>query len=178
MNRWLARLKNEKYGDVNATKPTKPELDCPGDGFVGSVACIPVTIKKIEGATSHAEAVNDALAVGIDPDRDCWPHSSAMNGREIDVFMARLTRFTDRGLSYDDAESVADKLVFRDRDCDDRRCCLECTHLRKAALWRCSNCQRAGVAREGIPFELVMSLQHCPGFQHPIYSSGTKHEEI
>ena len=64
-----------------------------------------------------------------DPDRWAWPHSEAMNGREIDTFTARLARFTDKGLMLDDAEKLADKLVTRDRESDDRRLCLECVHL-------------------------------------------------
>ena len=31
------------------------------------------------------------------PDASCWPHSTAMNGAELDTFTARLARFTDRG---------------------------------------------------------------------------------
>ena len=52
-----------------------------------------------------------------------------MNGGEIDMFMARLTRFTSKGVNQSEAESLADKLVIRDRDSDDRALCLERTHL-------------------------------------------------
>lgn len=53
---------------------------------------------------------------GADPDRYCWPHSTAMNTREIDLFAARLAKFTDMGVPHADAEALADKLVLRDRE--------------------------------------------------------------
>jgi hypothetical protein len=83
-----------------------------------------------------------------DPDASCWPHSSAMNGAEIDTFAARLHQFTDKGLARNDGEALADKLVLRDRDQDDRRVCLECKHFvgHGAGSWRCGNWQAAGVA--------------------------------
>jgi len=132
---WLARLKkSECLPDPHPTKPTET-------GFVGFVAPILEPFQKSGGDPVSA---NDAPA----PDREawteraaiaeydggltrqdaealadsfCWPHSSAMNGAEIDTFTGRLARFTDRGLSLDDAERLADRLVIRDRDGDDRR---------------------------------------------------------
>jgi hypothetical protein len=60
---------------------------------------------------------HDSSGVVIeDPDRWCWPNSEAMTGREIDTFAARLTRFTDKGMGLDAAESVADRLMRRDRE--------------------------------------------------------------
>lgn len=93
-----------------------------------------------------------------------------MTGAEIDTFTARLVRFTDKGLTLDDGEVLADKLVTRDRESDDRRLCLECTHLTgyAAMAWQCRNWQRAGVAikaREaGLPDDLARKLQRCDGF--------------
>lgn len=99
-------------------------------------------------------------------DRSCWPHSSAMNSVEIGTFMARLERFTDKGMAYDEAEALADKLVQRDREGDDRRLCLECRHLQGAGRWRCGNWQQAGVAQQGLARDLVLMLQRCDGY-HP-----------
>lgn len=107
--------------------------------------------------------------VGIDdPERWCYPHSTAMTGSEIDAFTARLARFTDKGLTTDDGEALADKLVTRDRESDDRRLCLECLHLAGyAGSWQCRNWQRAGVAIKardaGLPGDLVRTLQRCDG---------------
>lgn len=105
-----------------------------------------------------------------DPDRWCWPHSTAMTGSEIDLFAQRLARFTTKGVIQSDAESIADKLVIRDREAGDRRLCLECTHLGGygRTSWRCNNWQRSGIAirqRDNqLPAELVQQLQRCDGF--------------
>ena len=118
---WLARLKKiETVPQQGATEPTKL-------AYVGSVAPDIAPIQKTNG---DLQAANDpAPAAVADPDRWCWPHSTAMNTGEIDTFTARLARFTDKGLSLDDSEALADKLVLRDRESDDRRLCLECAHL-------------------------------------------------
>lgn len=113
-------------------------------------------------------AANDATppdpAPSTDPDGWCWPHSQAMNTVEIDTFMARLGRFTDKGVSHDEAERLADALVSRDREGDDRRLCLECAHLQGAGRWRCGNWQQADVARDALARDLVLMLQRCAGF--------------
>lgn len=94
-----------------------------------------------------------------------------MTGAEIDTFTARLVRFTDRGLTLDDAEWLADKLVTRDREGDDRRLCVECVHLAgyAAGSWACRGWQRAGVAIRArdaqLPADLVRQLQRCEGFE-------------
>ena len=111
-----------------------------------------------------------SVAATEDPDRWCWPHSSAMNGAEIDTFAARLHQFTDKGLTHNDGEALADKLVVRDREQDDRRVCLECGHVtgHGAGSWHCGNWLVAGVASRSIdtqlPADLVGQLQRCDGF--------------
>ena len=175
---WLARLKKQSSPSTHATEPTKP-------GFVGFVAPILALVEKTGGdapaakdpAPTHAPdklraaslalgAVIVAADMAADPDRWAWPHSPAMNTAEIDRFTARLARFTDRGVILSDAECLADKLVIRDRERDDRAMCLECTHLHRAG--RCGNWQRAGVAIRArdafMPVDLVRQLQRCDGF--------------
>lgn len=89
-----------------------------------------------------------------------------MNGAEIDTFTARLARLTDKGLSLIDAEALADKLVIRDREADDRRVCLECVHLRHGG--RCGNWRAAQVASNAmdarLPGDFTAMLQRCGGF--------------
>ena len=93
-----------------------------------------------------------------------------MTGAEIDNFTARLARFTNKGLSLEDAEALADKLVTRDRESDDRRLCLECQHCtgQCAGLMRCGNWQRAGMGVRAsdahLSAALVYQLQRCDGF--------------
>ncbi len=88
-----------------------------------------------------------------------------MNGTEIDTFTARLARFTDQGRILADAEALADELVQRDREGDDRRVCLECLHLQRG---RCGNWQVAGIAIRSrdaqLPPDLILQLQRCDGF--------------
>ena len=177
---WLARLKKiDTAPTAEATEPTKP-------GFVGFVAPGMAPLQK---TGVDAPAANDpAQSVGLvftgkvatlassptpvlqDPDRWCWPHSQAMTGREIDTFTARLHHFSRRGLAEPEAERLADKLVTRDRDADDRRLCLECPHLAgRAGAWGCRNWQRAGVASKArdaqLPAALVIQPQRCDGFK-------------
>ncbi len=154
MGRWLARLKNEKGLNAHATKPTKPPQGVGKAGFVGFVASPPAYLHNLGAVDSGATK----------PDRWCWPHSLACNSKEINTFTARLVRFTDKGLSLADAESEADRLVIRDRECDDRRLCLECTHLQGTDRWRCGNWQAASVARDRLSRVLVLMLQRCGGF--------------
>lgn len=103
-----------------------------------------------------------------DPDRHCWPHSTAMNTAELDTMTARLARFTDKGMGLIEAERLADKLVLRDREGDDRRLCLECSHLQGHGRWRCGNWQAANVAPQGLAPDLVVMLQRCAGFKSAV----------
>ena len=155
---WLARLKKiDTAPTAEATEPTKP-------GFVGFVAPGMALLQK---TGADAPAANDAAP---DPDRWCWPHSQAMNTAEIDTFMARLARFTDKGMALEAAEELADRLVTRDREADDRRLCLECAHLAgRADAWECRNWQQAGIASKArdaqLPAALVIQPQRCDGFK-------------
>ena len=155
---WLARLKKiDTAPTAEPTEPTKP-------GFVGSVGARMAPVPKIR---SDSPAANGPA---LDPSRWCWPHSQVMTGPEIDTFTARLARFTDKGLGLDAAEALADKLVTRDRDPDNRRLCLECLHLSGGECrgWDCRNWQRAGLALKAkdaqLSTTLVYQLQRCDGF--------------
>ena len=191
MGRWLARLKSENTGDIQATKPTKPQQEEALVGFVGFVAPSPAPSKNTEREQAPAndapEVVNTTCEakreayeeravimehmVGIDRSEaerqaalQTWPNTQAMNPSEVEVFIARLARFTDKGLNLDDAERMADKLVFRDRVGDERRLCLECVHLQGDGRRRCDNWKRADVAEAALAPDLVLVLQRCPGF--------------
>lgn len=59
----------------------------------------------------------------------------AWSQREMDRFVFRAALFRRRGEPEARAEAVAERLVQRDRDRDDRRLCLECQHLQPA--YRC-----------------------------------------
>ena len=120
------------------------------------------TVATLAVAKAPDGAANDPTP---DPERWCWPHSAAMNGGEIDTFTQRLHQFSRRGLAALDAESLADKLVTRDRESDDRRLCLECSNLSRAGGWRCAQWQRAGLGTASLLADLVRQLQRCDSFK-------------
>lgn len=131
----------------------------------------PSTVGKVSAraptGTANPEAPSetpDTLATVYSTDLYTWPHSPAMNAREVDTFTARLTRFTDKGVKLLDAERLIDALVIRDREGDDRTLCLECAHLQGWRSWCCSNWKRADVIRGGLPRDLVLQLHRCGGF--------------
>jgi hypothetical protein len=155
---WLARLKkNEIAPHTEPTETTKTL----------SVVFVAPDMAPLH-KTGGNPAANDASP---DPDRWCWPHSSAMNGAEIDTLTTRQALFTDKGMSLDEAEALADKLVLRDRDADDRRLCLECSNFQghRTSAWRCGEWQRAGIAQQAkdaqLSAALVLQLQRCSGFK-------------
>jgi hypothetical protein len=165
---WLARLKNASSAETDATKAMKPRQAQPEAGFVGFVA---PTLAAFEKIKNYAVAVNDAVVTATDnPDRWSWPVSDAMNTVEIGTFMARMARFTTKGMTIADSEVLADKLVIRDRDQDDRKVCLECRHIagHGAGSWHCGNWQASVVAMRSrdaqLPADLVVQLQRCDGF--------------
>ena len=116
---------------------------------------------------AHRQAIRDhraellsLLARPPDPERWCWPHSDAMNGAELQQFANRAQQFTRRGITAD-AEAMADRLVIRDREQDDRRACLECNAYRRG---RCGNHRRAGLQTSEVGGDFAEHLQRCPAF--------------
>lgn len=186
--KWLERLKKTSTGTKHhPTKPTEP-------GFVGFVGTPLEPVQKSSSdpapanderhtITTDREAIEERAAIiefdgglsrcdaealaGLapDPDRHCWPHTLAMNTAELDLFTARVHLFIRHGLDTTESEKLADKLVARDRDEDERRLCLECRNLRRSGgLWRCGQPHRAGWAGADLPGDLVNLLQRCEGF--------------
>jgi len=178
----LANLQKPAAND--STPTTNVQADLPTADTKGlPTSDVLIDIGTIRPAGLSAKLLAASLAVDAqihaagqfdnsdeNSDRWCWPHSTAMTGSEIDLFTARLARFTTKGLTHGDAEPLADKLVIRDRDDDDRALCLECTYLAGygRTSWRCGNWQRAGVARQSsdvqLPAGLVFQLQRCNDF--------------
>lgn len=156
-----------KMGDYGLrADPVNPDFEGKPFGWAGSI--FTRTFAIVRPAVPFPElAANDPAT---DADRQCWPHSTAMTGREIDTFTARLARITDKGVPTADGQHVADKMLLRDRQAGDWFSCLECQHLagHAAGSWRCGNWQRANIALRardaGLPADLVLQLQHCVGF--------------
>ena len=140
------------------------------------------TIAKFRAASLALDAAQRAAGIPPlgNPDADCWPHSMAMIGAEIDTFEARVAHLSDMGIDLDAGERLADKLVIRDREQDDRRQCLECLHLHGGR--RCGNWQRAGVAVRArdaqLPTDFVDLLQRCDGFSDAVPMTPPRHQII
>jgi hypothetical protein len=90
-----------------------------------------------------------------------------------DTKTARLALFTDRGLSIEHAEELADKLAGRDMDRDDRRLCIECVCLSGGAgSWRCSQWRKHQHTGPEIPSDLVTEILHrCAWFNDRLGNS-------
>ena len=74
-----------------------------------------------------------------------------MNGAEIDLAILRLAHFARRGVAKTDRDKMADGLMNRDRDGDDRRLCVECRH-----------CQAGPRCSKSMP--VLQVLQRCDQF--------------
>ena len=128
-------------------------------------ACV-ATVVTVAVADVPNKAANDPRTDTPDLDRWCWPHSSAMNTAEIDTFTQRVHHFTGRGVAELDAETLADKLVTRDRDSDDQRLCLECRHLQSSGdRWCCNEWKQSGLGVAGLSGALARQLQRCDSFK-------------
>lgn len=186
---WLARLKNQNAPDDHPTETTKRVsvvFVCTPDGHIQKkggetpAANDPATTPNRAGVDGDLIPQTGEQALGaaaLDSDRWCWPLTQAMNKAEIDTLEARLAQFTDRGVTVDDAECLADRLALRDREHDERAVCLECIHLLRAG--RCGNWQRAGIAIRAWDAQLagdfVNLLQRCDGFTQSIHFQGGIH---
>jgi hypothetical protein len=108
-------------------------------------------------------AANAPVPLTPDLDRWCWPHSDAMNGAEIVRMVARIELFQRRGKRPAEAERLADSLVARDRDNDERRMCIECAHLQRSGA--CMAAQQGRLFNAPahlVPMQTL--LQRCEGF--------------
>jgi hypothetical protein len=127
------------------------------------------TVARVAGVAVAKASDTAAIDKAPDPDRWCYPYSTAMNTAEIDTFTVRLARFTDWGVILEDAERIADRLVIRDREQDERVVCVECKYLQGL---NCRNWIKAGIAikAEGaiLPSSFTVLLQRCDGFKPAI----------
>ncbi len=135
----------------------------PADG--GGIRVAPsgsLTDAQRQAIRNHRAELLSLLTPPTDPDRWCWPHSDAMNDAELERFAKRAQAFTRREITAEDAEAMANRLVIRDREQDDRHTCLECATYRAG---RCGNHRSAGLQASELGRDLATRLQRCPGFQ-------------
>jgi hypothetical protein len=88
--------------------------------------------------------------------------AAAWTDAEILAFLDRRARLLRWGWAEPEAESLADRLVRRDREVDQRVSCTDCRHYRPG---HCGNHRRAGLNVPDVGRDLAAMLQRCPGFQ-------------
>ena len=86
----------------------------------------------------------------------------AWTDAEIARFTERRARLMRWGWPEAEAEKLADRLLRRDREPDDRVSCIDCTHYWPS---RCGNHGHAGLQAPDVGRDLASLLQRCPGFQ-------------
>lgn len=145
---WLARLKEKGKGpDTDPTKPTK-------GAFVGFVGIHPAPFSE-SMCDTPPEASNDS-DIPTDPEQ----------GSVLAILDARQALFMDRGLLAQEAEAAAVMLERRDTDRDERRLCLECSHMFGSVdARRCSQWRQLGDPGPAMPADLVGILRRCQSFQ-------------
>ncbi len=89
-------------------------------------------------------------------------HAQPWDEATIARFVARVGLFLRRGFNATGADDLAERLVLRDLQTDDRVCCAECVHFRPA---RCGNHRGAGLLGAELGLDLAATLQRCPGFE-------------
>ena len=83
---------------------------------------------------------------------------------EIRRFQTRVVIFKRRGQSEREAEQLAERLLSRDRDRDDRRMCIECANLRRGGgCLAASRGRIPGADRRLAPVQTV--LARCEQFE-------------
>lgn len=88
--------------------------------------------------------------------------SVAWNDKDIARFLELQARLIWWRWAEPDAEYMAERLVRRDREQDDRVSCVECRHFRPG---RCGNYRRAGLSTSEVGHDMAGLLQRCAGFQ-------------
>ena len=86
----------------------------------------------------------------------------AWTDADIARFLDRRARLIRWGWAEPGAEKLAERLVIRDREQDERVSRTDCGHYRPG---RCSNHRRAGLNVADVGRDLAALLQRCPGFQ-------------
>lgn len=145
---WLARLKEKQKCPLNdPTKTTKTVSVV----FVGTRS---PHFPKFENDT------------GLDANTDLAIRSDVSQVAMGDIFAAREALFMDRGLSAGEAKAAATMLKVRDVDRDERRLCLECSHMYGSVdARRCSQWRQLNDPGPAMPSDLVSILRRCRSFQ-------------
>jgi hypothetical protein len=122
-------------------------------------------IREHDGRQSRPDAERgaavDLLRLSRAQADEC--HAGGWADAEIRSFRKRQSLMLARGYAPDDAEAMAEALTLRDRQGDDRRICLECTHLGERGRCIAASAGRIkGADRRLEPVPTI--LQRCEAF--------------
>ncbi len=143
--------------------PACPQLASREKSNVGAVSpvspIVPTGAKQVAVATGTAVAEGPHL-LGSDETDSCFV--PCWDDAEISLFIARMECLTLLGRA--DANDLAQRLIRRDREGDDRHLCLECAWLdgRGRCLAAAAGCI-SGAGRQLEPVTTI--LQRCDAFE-------------
>lgn len=96
-----------------------------------------------------------------------------------DAYAARQALLINRGLSVDEARAMANLLALRDDGRDERRACVECTHLSgMRSARKCRNWRSIGLHGPSIPAESSSTLGRCKGYISAMKAESANTQEI
>lgn len=151
MGKWAARL-----AEKSAVPPRAGTDKADKRGLVSVVAVVSQGgAGDFQTAPLPVEAAQSAPAS---------PDLSAVAWTDGDIagFIGRRARLVRWGWPEADAETLAERLMLRDRSADDERVnCTDCRHYRPG---RCSNHRAARLNSAEVGRDLAALLQRCPGF--------------
>ena len=144
MGKWIERLQSKTAHPLAGGADETPKTP-----LVGVLSVMAVATQGGCANSSPADSGPDLSAV-------------AWTDEDIARFLARRTRLLRWGWSEPEAEKLADRLVRRDREQDERVSCTDCRHYRPG---RCGNHRRAGLTTFDLGRDLAALLQRCDGFE-------------
>lgn len=151
MGKWAARLREETCVPLMTGTVKTDER-----GVLSVLAVTPRGGAREFEARALQPADLRAMAEPVDLAAVAWTDA------DIARFLDRRARLMRWGWAESEAETLADHLVRRDREQDERVNCTDCAHYRPG---RCGNHRRAGLQSPDVCRDLAMLLQKCPGFQ-------------
>ena len=89
-------------------------------------------------------------------------HADCRDDAVVAQFVARVSLFIRRGVDASEADDLAERLVLRDREGDDRALCLECSRYRPR---NCTAYRAAGLQSHEVGHDLAARLQRCLAFR-------------
>ena len=160
MGKWAARL---------AEKTSAPP--CAGTDRTDKRGVLSVLAVTPEGGAREFRSVANDVAVSMAKAETNDLAAVAWTDADIATFIDRRDRLLRWGWPDAEAEKLAERLVKRDRELDDRVSCTDCRSYRPG---QCGNHRAAGLTTAEVGRDLASLLQRCAGFEPATCSSKEK----